>query len=168
VSPNLPRRRILAAVAAAASVALGGCASTPSADGASTGDPGSTTSESTGQTTAESAVGSAARDRLDETLVGLVESSDREQYAADSGLTYEDGRALVVVELREGASVPESPPVDVEVRHESLVQGFVDVDDLPALATSEGVAFVRPPNEPTKHGVEPSERAAASGSEGGD
>lgn len=153
MSTSPTRRDVLAAAAAAASAAVGGCVGTPSAGSASTAEVGSTTTRSTRSPTDETTVDPSARERLDETLVELVEASDRAAFAADHGLTLEDGRVLVVAELREGASLPESPPVDVEARHGSLVQGFVAVDDLPALSTSEGVAFVRPPNEPSKHGA---------------
>lgn len=90
----------------------------------------------------------AASERLDDRLVGLVEADDRSAYAADAELVHDDGRVLVVVELRSGGDLPSSPSVDVERRHESLVEGRVAVDDLPSLATADGVEYVRPPRAP--------------------
>jgi hypothetical protein len=95
-------------------------------------------------------VSADARRRLDETLVGLVEADDRSTYADREGLAYDGGRVRVVVELRDGADPPSSPPFDATARHGSLVEGSVAVEALPSLATTDGVAYVRPPQTPVR------------------
>lgn len=112
------------------------------------GTGGETTSAVPTATSDDSGTGDGTRSRLDERLAGLFDATDRAAYAADHGLTYDGERVLVVVELESGAEMPPSPPVAEATRYSSLVVGRVVVDDLPTLATAEGVRYVRPPETP--------------------
>lgn len=153
------RRRFVTGLGSACVAGLSGCLGGDTGDGSSSGKTGETDGNQTQTATPTDGeslrVSDAARERLDDRLVGLVEADDRSAYADSAELAYDDGRVLVVVELRTGSDLPATPPVNVENRHESLVEGRVAVDDLPALATAEAVEYVRPTRAPTTHGTSP-------------
>lgn len=150
------RRRFVAGLVSVRVAGLSGClGGHPTTEAGSSGT-GERDGTGTGTATPSAerrpvTVDADARERLDDTLVGLVEADDRSAYADREGLTYDEGRVLVVVELRGGADPPSSPPFDATARHGSLVEGRVAVEALPALATADGVASVRPPQTPVKH-----------------
>lgn len=149
------RRRFVASVASVRAATLSGCLGGRPGDAGSSGTSGEigetagTTAETTATATdAGQTVGADAREHLDDRLVGLVETDDRAAYARRRKLSVDEGRVLVAVELRPGADPPSTPSVAVDRRHGSLVEGRVDVDALPALATADAVAYVRPPRKP--------------------
>lgn len=85
---------------------------------------------------------------LDSRLVGLVDAENRTRYADEHDLRVGNGSVLVVVELRENRSLPTSFDLDVDARHDRLVQVWTPIDRLVALAEHDDVSFVRPPREP--------------------
>lgn len=85
---------------------------------------------------------------LDPQLYQLVIADNRSDYAEQQGLTYRNGSVQAVIELETGASLPERFAVDVELRHDRLIQGYVPVESLVPLAKHGNVSAVRPPNKP--------------------
>lgn len=147
------RRRFVIGAVTVHAAGLSGCLGGDPDGGVGTsgktgGTGGETTSAVPTTASGDSGTGDGTRSRLDGRLAGLLDASDRAAYAADHGLTYDEGSVLVVVELESGAEMPPSPPVAEATRHGSLVVGRVAVDDLSALATAEGVQYVRPPQAP--------------------
>lgn len=81
-------------------------------------------------------------------LAGYLDADNRSAYADERGLRTRDGRVEVVVELRDGRSLPDAYDVTVTAAHDDLVQAYVAVEDLRALAADENVSEVRAPNRP--------------------
>ncbi|UWG46958.1 ABC-type Fe3+-hydroxamate transport system, periplasmic component [Halanaeroarchaeum sp. HSR-CO] len=139
------RRTLVATIAVLVLAVVAGCAGGPVSDG--TGDE-TTTVRPTPTTEATTTM----PDALDSTLAGLVQADDRDAYAETHDLDYDDGRVAVVVELQPDAELPEGYDLNVTARHDELVQAWVQVEDLPSLASEEEVRFVRPPHTPEADG----------------
>lgn len=88
---------------------------------------------------------------LESVLVRLIAAENRTAFAEDHGLRLRDGQVLVVIELVEGESLPDGFDVDVTASHDELVQAYVAVDELTALAEHRNVSFVRTPREAVEH-----------------
>lgn len=142
----MDRRRTLVATAAVLLLAVAaGCTGGPVAD-VPTGDETSIEqpTSTTGQTTMSDALASI--------LVGLVQADDRAAYAETHGLDYEDDRVGVVIELQPDADLPEGYDLAITASHDEMVQARAPVEDLPPLASEEGVRYVRPPHSPEADG----------------
>lgn len=84
--------------------------------------------------------------QLESRLYELMVAADPARAAADLGLTYEDGRVRVIVELADAATpIPQHPDLVVEGRFSNLVQGRVPPATLCALSRLPDVRFVRAP-----------------------
>lgn len=77
-----------------------------------------------------------------------MDAENHTRYAAEHDLRVRNGRVLAVVELRENRSLPIGFALDVDARHDRLVQAWTPIDRLVALAEHDNVSFVRPPREP--------------------
>lgn len=101
-------------------------------------------------------VGATSSASIDPVLAGLVEASNRTEYAQTHDLRYLDGAVQVVVELDGNTSLPTGYDVRVEHRttgdDATYVQAFVDVDDLQPLGRESSVRLIRPTQEPDTHG----------------
>lgn len=133
-------RPLLATVAVLLLVVGAGCATIPG--------PTGTTASTTTPPSATTTTTTNMPDALDSRLAGLYSAENRTEYADTHGLEYDDGQVEVVVELASGADLPDGYDVTVTARHDELVQAWVDVDDLPGIASDEDVGFVRPPHTP--------------------
>lgn len=137
---------------------LAGCTSSgPSPAGAQTSTdagttPGATTDQgSCGPTQTPTSGSSESADQpahLESILYGLVEAQNRTAYASSRNLKLRNDSVQVVVELRQGAGIPHEFDVEVESRHENLVQSYVRVCHLVPLSEHENVSFVRSPRRP--------------------
>jgi hypothetical protein len=88
---------------------------------------------------------------LESVLVRLIAAENRTAFAADHDLRLRDGKVLVVIELVEGESIPGGFEVDVTSSHDELVQAYVPIDELSALAEHRNVSFVRTPRGAVEH-----------------
>jgi hypothetical protein len=117
----------------------------------------------------ETPVGKSAN--VSSTLVELVRAEDRESFAAAHGIEFEDGRAVVVVELRDRSTLPEGYDARVQqtatVDGRTVVQALVPVDRILALSEEPGVEYVRLP-ERADAGTNTARTRAAGDGEGGD
>lgn len=111
------------------------------------------TQATTTTTTTATTTHTTAPPTLDDRLATLAAADDPEAYASAHDIPYEDGRVQVVLELRANATLPEEPRTEVTQRHDALVEAWVAVDDLAALAGADGVQYVRPPITPDAVGT---------------
>lgn len=88
---------------------------------------------------------------LESVLVRLIAAENRTAFAEEHDLRLRDGQVLVVIELVEGESLPDGFNVDVTTRHEEIVQAYVAIDELSAVAEHRNVSFVRTPREAVEH-----------------
>ena len=90
------------------------------------------------------------------TLTQLVGASDKEGFAESNGISYRDGRALVVVEMEEGATMPGSYNTTEETNYtgqgKNLAQAYVPVTKIRPLSNEPGVKHVRLPLSPVPAG----------------
>jgi hypothetical protein len=92
--------------------------------------------------------------KLEENLMNLATVADPVEYAASVGLAYTidtQGRewVRVVIELTEARStLPQGYSLQVEMRHEYLVQALVLVSKLCALSNEPEINYVRAPRTP--------------------
>lgn len=92
------------------------------------------------------------REVLQPPLPGLIGATDREEYAADHGLEYENGTVRVQIRLESDDVQSPEAVESVDSRSGSLVFATVTVDKIRSLAEGDGVQSVRPPAEPVGDG----------------
>lgn len=91
--------------------------------------------------------------KLEESLMSLAKVADPAEYAASIGLAYTidtEGRewVRVVIELTEAQStLPQGYSLQVELRHEYLVQALVPVAKLCALSNEPQISYIRVPRK---------------------
>jgi hypothetical protein len=88
-------------------------------------------------------------EKMDSTLVQLIEAPDKEEFAERNGIDYRNGRAQVVVEMDEGFTFPEGYNTTNKLNYtgqgENLAQAYVPVNDLISLSNGTGIEYVRLP-----------------------
>lgn len=82
-------------------------------------------------------------ENIEHVLYQLVESENREGFAENRGLFYENGRVRVILELENAGNPPDG--VTVETSHDNLVQALVPVDYLLDLSRDANVLYIRSP-----------------------
>jgi hypothetical protein len=93
--------------------------------------------------------------RLDSRLYQLSQATDPELFAKNSGFELRATRARVVIELREGASIPTGYDVVIDGRFGRLVDAWVSIAQLCSLAQQTDVTSVRPPDRLQPLGTAP-------------
>ena len=89
---------------------------------------------------------------LESTLYRLTRAEDPAAFASEHGLRVSEGRVLVVVELRDGGTIPGEYEVAVTSSYGTQVQAYVAFEDLVGVANAADVRFVRRPLESEDHG----------------
>lgn len=88
-------------------------------------------------------------EKVDSTLIRLMDASDKEEFAERNGLSYSEGRVKVIVEMEDGATMPRNYNTTKETNYtgqgENLAQAYVQIDNIRSLSNEKGVRYVRPP-----------------------
>ena len=135
-------------------VVVAGCGSTPPGAPTDTGTElagpganGSQTATVTDTPTPEVTVTTTMTKppELESILYRLVQADNETAFAEEHGLDVDDSRVLVVVELEDGADVPDGYDLTVTAEFATEVEAYVAIDDLLALAGEESVRVVRTP-----------------------
>lgn len=91
----------------------------------------------------------ASVENLDHMLVRLMNAADKDEFAERNGMEYRNGSVLVVVELEEGATMPQNYNFAEEMNYtgqgENLAQAYVPAGNLRPLSNESGVERVRLP-----------------------
>jgi hypothetical protein len=86
---------------------------------------------------------------IDSALVSLINSSNKDEFAEQNSINYRDGKVQVVLEMSEGATVPERYNVTTETTYsgqgKNLAQVRVPVSSLVSISEEEGIDYVRLP-----------------------
>lgn len=80
-------------------------------------------------------------------MKGLIESSNRTEYAATHELRLRDDTVLARIELRDNKQLPGSVSVQIDSRYQNIVLGYVDISDLSELADHQNVSRVAAPTQ---------------------
>lgn len=86
-------------------------------------------------------------EHLDSVMKGLIESSNRTEYAATHELRLRDDTVLARIELRDNKQLPGSVSVQIDSRYQNIVLGYVDISDLSELADHQNVSRVAAPTQ---------------------
>jgi hypothetical protein len=91
----------------------------------------------------------ASAENLDPILVRLIDAADKDEFAERNGMEYRNGSVLVMVNLEEGATMPQNYNVSEEMNYtgqgENLAQAYVPAGNLRPLSNESGVERVRLP-----------------------
>lgn len=91
----------------------------------------------------------ASNENIDSALVSLINSSNKDEFAEQNSINYRDGKVQVVLEISEGATVPEGYNVTTETTYsgqgKNLAQVRVPVSSLVSISEEESIDYVRLP-----------------------
>lgn len=84
------------------------------------------------------------RSPMSQVLIDLIEAVERETFAQEHDLEYDDGLIKVQIEVATDAVPPDSYLVEIVSKSDYIVHAWVAIDDLVDLALTEQVDFIRP------------------------
>lgn len=92
-----------------------------------------------------------SNNKLDSNIKGLIESSDRKEYAKNHSIDYKNGKAKLVVEVKKNTDIPTgyniSNVMEYTGQDQNLLQGYIPVDQIKSLSGEENVKNIRLPME---------------------
>lgn len=82
-------------------------------------------------------------DVIEEELCGLIEADDREEYASEPHIHYDEGEVFVSLLLEDGAELPtDTYGFDIDEEYSRIFTAFMDIDQVIPLAKEENVLLI--------------------------
>lgn len=85
-------------------------------------------------------------------LDDLIEAEDPSEVADSKGLNYKNGSVLLVIEIQDDERLPEKYGLETVQKYSkenvTLVEVYIDIDNIRDLANDSSVDYIRPPSQP--------------------